>query len=220
MLYHVPSGSKSSSSGAATGCVFTHALRSAITFQEPLLFTFATPFGTDGTPCEQPAPTSNAYISLPTKATSATPETRLPSAALVWLEGKLSATVVLTPWALIFEILPLVTLPRYGPAPWACSHNPTVETVPPKPPSATYKFPSGPNFNPRGLFKCSAKTRTEPLRATDDGLFNIATLAALSVPASCVCTCFWQEAAAKKMIRANAHFQFLNFCILTSYDLV
>src|SRR5207245_206280 len=30
---------------------------------------------------------------------------------------------------------------------------PTVEVVPPIPPSATYKFPSGPNFNPRGLFR-------------------------------------------------------------------
>jgi len=37
---------------------------------------------------------------------------------------------------------------------------PTVEVVPPIPPSATYKFPSGPNFNPRGLFRPVAKTLT------------------------------------------------------------
>src|SRR5580700_2769705 len=96
-------------------------------------------------------------------ATSATPLTRLPNAALVWLEGRLSATVVTTPWASTLEIR-AVKPPVYGPGPAggpaACLQNPTVERVPPAPPSATYRFPSGPNFNPRGLFNPVAKTET------------------------------------------------------------
>src|SRR5713101_4730300 len=32
-----------------------------------------------------------------------------------------------------------------------------VEIAPPIPPSATYRFPSGPNFSPRGLFNPPAK---------------------------------------------------------------
>jgi len=39
-----------------------------------------------------------------------------------------------------------------------CSHKPTVESDPPSPPSATYRFPSGPNLSPRGLFNPVAKT--------------------------------------------------------------
>ena len=60
MLYQVPSGSKSSSSGLATGCAFWNALRFAIIFHVPLRPTWITPFGTWGTPCEQPAPASSA----------------------------------------------------------------------------------------------------------------------------------------------------------------
>ena len=56
MLYQVPSGSKSSSSGSATGLAAWKALRFAISFQLPFLPTLKTPFGTSGTPCEQPAP--------------------------------------------------------------------------------------------------------------------------------------------------------------------
>ena len=60
MLYHVPSGSKSSGSGLATGCAAWKALRFAISFHLPCWPTLMTPFGTVGTPCEQPAPDSRA----------------------------------------------------------------------------------------------------------------------------------------------------------------
>ena len=60
MLYHVPSGSKSSGSGLATGFAGWNALRSAISYHDPLRSTLMTPFGTSGTPCEQPAPPSSA----------------------------------------------------------------------------------------------------------------------------------------------------------------
>ena len=59
MLYQVPSGSKSSSSGLATGCAFWNALRFATSSHEPFGLTWITPFGTLGTPCEQPAPASS-----------------------------------------------------------------------------------------------------------------------------------------------------------------
>src|SRR2546423_652759 len=54
MLYHVPSGSKSSSSGFATGFAAWKALRSAITCHAPPGPTLITPLGTSGTPCEHP----------------------------------------------------------------------------------------------------------------------------------------------------------------------
>ena len=60
MLYHVPSGSKSSGSGWATGCAFWNALRFAISFHLPWWPTLMTPFGTVGTPCAQRAPDSSA----------------------------------------------------------------------------------------------------------------------------------------------------------------
>ena len=50
MLYQVPSGSKSSGSGCATGCFFWKALRFAISFQVPYRPTLMTPLGTPGTP--------------------------------------------------------------------------------------------------------------------------------------------------------------------------
>ena len=59
MLYQVPSGSKSSSSGLATGCASWNALRFASSDHVPLGPTLITPFGTFGTPCEQPAPASS-----------------------------------------------------------------------------------------------------------------------------------------------------------------
>ncbi len=46
-------------------------------------------------------------------ATSATPLTRLPKAGVVWLEGRLSATVVRTPAGLILEMRELKP-PKYG----------------------------------------------------------------------------------------------------------
>ena len=55
----------------------------------------------------------------------------------VSLEGRLSATVVRWPDALIFEMRPVIP-PRYGPTGGGtCSHCPSVEVVPPVPPSAT-----------------------------------------------------------------------------------
>ncbi len=60
MLNHEPSGSKSSSSGCATGWLRWYALRSATSVQLWSGLTRTTPFGMDGTPCEQPAPASKA----------------------------------------------------------------------------------------------------------------------------------------------------------------
>ena len=56
MLYHVPSGSKSATSGFATGCDLWKALRFAIRLHLPPWCTRITPLGTFRTPCEQPAP--------------------------------------------------------------------------------------------------------------------------------------------------------------------
>lgn len=76
-------------------------------------------------------------------ATLETPLTRLPRAALVWLDGRASTTVVTTPPGLTFEIRPPSTeslvLPLYGAAaPAACGHESRAEEwEPPRPPSAT-----------------------------------------------------------------------------------
>jgi hypothetical protein len=99
------------------------------------------------------------------KATLVTPVTRLPSAGAVWLEGSASTTVVTLPLASTFEIRPPRTgssvLPVYGAAaPDAWVHRPTVESVPPRPPSATYRSPSGPKVSPRGLLNPVAKVET------------------------------------------------------------
>ena len=50
--------------------------------------------------------------------------------------------------------------PVYGPTPAAWAHCPTVELVPPVPPSARYRSPSGPNLSPRGLFRPVANVST------------------------------------------------------------
>ena len=76
------------------------------------------------------------------KATLETPLTRLPIAALVWLDGSASTTVETGPPGVTFEIRPpstgLLVLPVYGAAaPDACVQWPTVESRPPRPPSAT-----------------------------------------------------------------------------------
>src|SRR3954454_24942955 len=119
MLYHVPSRSKSSTSGLATGFAARNALRSAISDHVPSELTRMTPFGTVGTPCEQPAPASRAYSLSPMKATLETPLTRLAIARLVWLEGRASTTVVTTLSLLTFETRPpsigSFVLPVYGP---------------------------------------------------------------------------------------------------------
>ena len=54
--------------------VIVYALKLVNNDHAPLLFILTIPLGTDGTPCEQPAPASNAYKSLPINSTSATPE--------------------------------------------------------------------------------------------------------------------------------------------------
>ncbi len=165
MLNHVPSGSKSSASGLATGCAAWNALRFAIILHVPFFRTRITPFGMFGTPCQQPAPARSAYSLWPRNPTLETPLTRLPVAAVVWLDGSPLTTVFRTPLGVTFEIRPprtgLFVLPVYGAAaPDAWVHVPTVEWEPPRPPSATYRSPSGPNVRPRGLLKPVAKTLT------------------------------------------------------------
>src|SRR5262245_46394107 len=52
--------------------------------------------------------------------------------------------------------------PLYGPtggSTWVHCES-VVMAVPPLPPSATYRLPSGPNVSPRGLLKPVAKTET------------------------------------------------------------
>src|SRR5207237_8059022 len=81
------------------------------------------------------------------------------SAALVWLEGRLSTAVVTTPLALILETREPVMLPVYGPTGgMTCSQRAWVESDPPVPPSATSSVPSGPHFTPRGLFNLVQQT--------------------------------------------------------------
>src|SRR5437868_6784770 len=78
MLYHVPSGSKSSGSGLATGWVFWKRLRLATKVVWSLESTRITPLFVPASPCEHPAPASSPYSLPSTKATSATPLTKLP----------------------------------------------------------------------------------------------------------------------------------------------
>ena len=71
------------------------------------------------------------------------------------LVGRLSTTVVRTPAALILDIRPPVGQPKKGEkkGTGCCSSAQLCvlhSAVAPVPASATYKFPSGPNFNPLG----------------------------------------------------------------------
>src|SRR5438105_2116391 len=116
-------------------------LRSATTVQL-VPSTRKTAFGTVGTPCEQPAPASSPYRCPCRNATSATPLTSGTGIGCVWLEGSASTTVETVPSGATFEIRPpragSLVLPVYGPTggiTW--SHCPAVESVPPRPPSAT-----------------------------------------------------------------------------------
>src|ERR1700752_3804314 len=128
------------------------------------------PFGTLGTPCEQPAPARIAYRRRPMNAISATPLTREPRAALVWLDGSPSTTVVRLPSESNFEIREPTGLPRYGPTGGTTTQSGSSggSCVPPTPASATYSLPSGPNLSPRGLFRFDAKveTTTDGFRAS------------------------------------------------------
>src|SRR5262245_55733302 len=98
-----------------------------------------TELGTDGTPCEHPAPERMAYMVLPTNAISATPQTSEPRAALVWLDGRLSAIVVRLPFASMREMREPTALPWYGPTGGTTKHFGLSggSWVPPRPPSAT-----------------------------------------------------------------------------------
>src|SRR5581483_3182430 len=145
MLYQVPSGSKSSSSGRATGFALTNALRSAICVVDPSSFTRRIPLSACRNPCEQPAPDSSAYSVCPTNATSATPLVRPPESGDVELDGSPVATGVTAPCGPILTML-AVKPPEYGPiGAGTCSQSACVVCiVPPVPPSATYRLPSGP----------------------------------------------------------------------------
>src|SRR5262245_66526046 len=97
------------------------------------------------------------------KAMSATPLISGPTAGAVWLEGSPLENVVRAPARETFEIRPPLTgsfvLPVYGPiGGTTCVHWPAVEALPPSPPSATYRFPSGPHSRPRGLLNPVANT--------------------------------------------------------------
>src|SRR3954462_10605624 len=97
------------------------------------------------------------------KATLETPLTRFPKAALVSLDGSESTTVETAPAGLTLEIRPpntgLFVLPVYGAAaPAACGHSQTVKSEPPRPPSPTWRLPSGRKASPRGFLKPVAKT--------------------------------------------------------------
>src|SRR5262249_38205698 len=118
MLYQIPSGSKSSGSGVATGWLAWNPLRLAISDQVPPGPTLITPLGTEGTPCAQPAPASSAYSWLPMKATLDTPSTTLPAVGAVLVVGSALTPVATTPLGLTLEIRPPATrslaLPLYG----------------------------------------------------------------------------------------------------------
>src|ERR1700676_4542548 len=109
--------------------------------------TLAMPLGLFGLPCEQPPPLTTAYSSLSKNTTSATP---IVPPAMLKVEGNPEATVVRVPLELILEIRAFGP-PVQGPGgEGTCVHCPAVLFVPPVPASATYKYPSGPNLNPRG----------------------------------------------------------------------
>src|SRR5262245_46571906 len=110
------------------------------------------------------------------KATSATPLTRFPSAALVWLDGRLSTKVVRLPLLSILEIREPVSLPVYGPTGGITTQSGSAGGgfAPPIPPSATYRLPSGPNSSPRGLLRPSAKTVTVACVTAERGFANAA----------------------------------------------
>src|SRR5215471_7815123 len=161
MLYQVPSGSKSPGFGCPTGWDFRNRLRSATGVVVPSGLTRRIELSVPSRPCEQPAPASSAYNRPPTNATSATPLTSEPAVGEVWLDGRLPATVVRTPFGPIFEMRD-VKPPLYGPTgagTWLQSAD-VVIWLPPRPPSATYRSPLGPNASPRGLFKPDANTVT------------------------------------------------------------
>src|SRR4029077_11843144 len=96
-------------------------------------------------PWEHHAPARTAY-SLPlTKATSATPLTKLPKPGLVWLEGRPSTTVETAPLGAILEMR-AVKSPVYGPAP-RTYYDPRLLSIILKR-----------SFSPRNFSSCAMKT--------------------------------------------------------------
>src|SRR4051812_14958050 len=114
------------------------------------------PLVEDGTPWPQPAPLCSTYNVLFIKATSAGPNTSagVPSALVPTLVGRLSTTVTRSPDdGSILDIRPPVGQPKKGAK--TCGSSSAQlrvlhDGVAPVPASATYSFPSGPNFNPLG----------------------------------------------------------------------
>jgi len=92
MLYQVPSGSKSSGSGFATGCALMKALRFATCVVVPFAFTRRIELSVPRSPCEQPAPDWSAYSVCPMNSTSATPLVKAPDSGDVELDGSPVAT--------------------------------------------------------------------------------------------------------------------------------
>src|SRR6478735_7571400 len=84
MLYQVPSVSTSGPS-APPGCAFNHRLRFATMTGDAPGTRRTIALSRLATPWEQPAPLISAYSVSPTYAMSATPLTREPESALVWL---------------------------------------------------------------------------------------------------------------------------------------
>src|SRR5713226_6169733 len=136
-----------------------NALKLAIDLVLPSSLTRKTLLNVPATPWEQPAPASMPYRLFPMNARSATPLISLPIAALVWDDGSPVTIRATLPEVLsIFEMLD-VKPPLYGPTggmTWV--QEPTVEVLPPRPPSARYRLPSGPNVSPLGLLRPRANT--------------------------------------------------------------
>ena len=142
------------SSGFATGCAAWNALRFAIMRPAAVVADPDDAVG-DARHAVRAAGAGQQRVQRwPMKATLETPLTRLPSAGLVWLEGSALTTVV----TVTGRASPS-RCARPAPGCWCCPcrarprpqparHLPTVECEPPRPPSATYRLPSGAEREP------------------------------------------------------------------------
>src|SRR4249920_1649971 len=75
--------------------------------------------------------------------------------------------------------------PLYGPTAGTWAHSAgVVIRLPPRPPSATYRSPPGPNASPRGLFKPVANTVTFAGNGAEAGAAAAAGAAASGVAAA------------------------------------
>src|SRR5262252_8284968 len=104
-----------------------------------------TPAGLSGLAWVQPPPATRTNSLLPRNATAEAPNVS-PEGRLLSADGRPSTTVIRSPEPVILETRAV------GP-PW---YGPTMGTTrqgvlgPPRPASATYRFPCGPNVIPRG----------------------------------------------------------------------